>query len=66
MVPMSDPVGKGASMGDQQDGRFDPGRVEAACSQCGQWVGAEPGEPAAHHQAPGSRETCPGSGQPTQ
>ena len=46
--------------------RFDPARLEAACSQCGAWVGAEKGAPAAHHQKPGSRETCPGSGQPTQ
>ncbi|MFE2044300.1 hypothetical protein ACFXAZ_25925 [Streptomyces sp. NPDC059477] len=46
--------------------RFDPGRCSAACSVCGAWVGAEPGQPAAHHQAQGSQETCLGSGQPTQ
>jgi hypothetical protein len=53
-------------MRDLAGGRFEPGRTEAACSQCGAWVGAEKGQPAAHHQRPGSRETCPGSGQPTQ
>ncbi|MET8824811.1 hypothetical protein ABZX40_18075 [Streptomyces sp. NPDC004610] len=47
-------------------GRFDPGRCAGACSVCGSGVGAEPGRPAAHHQKPGSRETCPGSGQPAQ
>jgi hypothetical protein len=45
--------------------KIDPSRCEAACSVCGTWVGAEKGQPAAHHQKPDSRETCPGSGQPT-
>ncbi|CUW29729.1 MULTISPECIES: hypothetical protein [Streptomyces] len=49
----------------QHGHRFDPGQCTAACSVCGAWVGAERGQPAAHHQKPGSRETCPGSGAPT-
>lgn len=44
--------------------RFDPGKCSACCPVCGAYGSAEPGQPTAQHQAPGSREMCPGSGQP--
>jgi hypothetical protein len=44
--------------------RFDPGQCAACCPVCGTYGSAEPGQPCAPHQAPGSREMCPGSGQP--
>ncbi|MFC7739727.1 hypothetical protein ACFQXA_37780 [Nocardiopsis composta] len=37
--------------------------VQACCSECGQYVGDS--STAGEHQKPGSRERCPGSGQPT-
>lgn len=44
--------------------RFDPGLLEGGCPVCGSTVGAPPGSPTTHHQRPGSREMCPGTGQP--
>lgn len=44
--------------------RFDPGMCRASCPVCGTFGSAEPGQPTASHQALGSREMCPGSGQP--
>lgn len=44
--------------------RFDPGQCTASCPVCGAYGSANPGEPCAPHQTPGSREMCPGSGQP--
>lgn len=46
--------------------RFDPARLSASCPVCGSYGSANSGEPTAMHQTPGSRETCPGSGQPAQ
>jgi hypothetical protein len=43
--------------------RFDPARCMASCPVCGSYGSANPGEPCAPHQAPGSREMCSGSGQ---
>ncbi|MGQ4358847.1 hypothetical protein [Streptomyces sp. SAS_272] len=48
----------------QNSNRFDPGQCSGACPACGTYGSAEPGQPVAMHQKPGSRETCPGSGQP--
>ena len=44
--------------------RFDPGLLAGSCPSCGSTVGAPTGTPTTMHQKPGSRETCPGSGQP--
>lgn len=44
--------------------RFDPGELAGSCPVCGAGVGSEPGTPTTIHQPAGSRETCPGSGQP--
>jgi hypothetical protein len=48
----------------QSSHRFDPGQCSAACPVCGAYGSAEPGQPTAPHQPVGSREMCPGSGQP--
>lgn len=45
-------------------GRFDPVQCSACCPVCGAYGGAKPGDPVAPHQPQGSREMCPGSGQP--
>lgn len=42
----------------------DPVQCSAACPVCGAYGSAEPGQPTAQHQPQGSREMCPGSGQP--
>lgn len=34
------------------------------CPECGTRVNADPGKPTGQHQKPGSRERCPGVGQP--
>lgn len=44
--------------------RFDPGQCTACCPVCGSYGSANAGEATAQHQTPGSREMCPGSGQP--
>jgi hypothetical protein len=36
------------------------------CPECGARVTVQPGEPTPPHQPEGSREMCPGSGQPAQ
>lgn len=44
--------------------RFDPGMTAACCPVCGAITGAEAGQPTPGHQPVGSRDMCPGSGQP--
>jgi len=44
--------------------RFDPAQLSGSCPVCGAIVGAPKGSSTTTHQRQGSRETCPGSGQP--
>ncbi|GAA3727186.1 hypothetical protein GCM10023082_26450 [Streptomyces tremellae] len=46
--------------------RFDPGLCAGTCPVCGSINGAKTGDPTPGHQPAGSREMCPGSGQPAQ
>jgi ribosomal protein S27E len=44
--------------------RFDPAVCEGNCPVCGAGVGTPTGGQTTIHQRQGTRETCPGSGQP--